>query len=98
MNARLKASRSVDVETEMVRLKADATYSGPDFGVGRDLAVGDDLPDARHVHQVLVIEILGDRIAAPRSAPERRRRREAVGQRSTGRQRARLIDDETADG
>src|SRR3954453_24229250 len=43
----------------------------PDFLVRRDFLVRDGLADPRHVHQVLVVQVLGDRIAAPGPAPQR---------------------------
>ena len=43
----------------------------PDFVVARYLSVGDHLADPRHVHEVFVVEILGDGISAPGAAPER---------------------------
>jgi hypothetical protein len=43
----------------------------PDFVVARHLSIGDHLADPRHVHEVLVVEVLGDGISAPGAAPER---------------------------
>ncbi len=72
--------------------------SGPDLLVGRHRLAGDDLADARDVHQVLVVEVLRDRVAAPRAAAERRRRARsrwsAIRRR---RWRAGLVDDQPAD-
>jgi hypothetical protein len=63
----------------------------PDFLVARHLAVGDHLADAGDVHQVLVVEVLRDRIAAPGAAAERRGRSKAVGQRPAGGERGGLV-------
>src|SRR5438105_3588287 len=57
--------------------------SRPDFGVGRDRPARDHLADPGHVHQMLVVKILRDRVAAPGAAAERRCRRKSVRQGAT---------------
>src|SRR5215213_4222450 len=72
-------------------------YLSPDFLVCWDFLSCDGFADPRQVHQVLVVQVLGDGVAAPGPAPERRRGREPVRERAAGGQGGSLVDDEAAD-
>src|SRR4051794_38454749 len=60
------------------------------------LARGDRAHDARNVEEMLVMQIFGETVAAPRPAAHRERERQPVVEAAAGRERMRLLDDHAA--
>lgn len=65
---------------------------GPDLFVGGELLVLDLVGDAGDVHQVVIVDVLADAVAAPGAAAEGRGRVQAVVHRAAGAGTADLID------
>ena len=65
---------------------------GPDFLVGGELLVLDLIGDAGNVHQVVIVDILADAVAAPSAAAEGRSRVQAVIHCAAATRTANLVD------
>ena len=65
---------------------------GPDLFVGGELLVLDLVGDAGDVHQVVIVDVLADAVAAPGAAAEGRGRVQAVVHRAAEARAANLVD------